>query len=132
MTLIQVFGYLIAAAVLFTSLAMLILGGRWQRIEAAAYASAKRPLWFIALSILVLGLYLAAVIQFIMLPKAVGGWILALLLPAGWLVKGALVSFNAKGRSKVSAIAGDRAWIAIGLSRLPVAVLLGLAAYFAR
>ncbi|MBU0926641.1 MAG: hypothetical protein KKA67_02725 [Spirochaetes bacterium] len=131
MTLIKIFGYLIAAGVLFTSLAMLALKGRWQRIESAAYSGDKRPAWFVALSVLVLGLYLASVAQFIMLPKAAGGWVLALLLPFGWLVKGVLVIFSAKGRGKVSSISGDKAWMAIGLSRLPVALLLAAAAYFA-
>jgi len=131
MTFIQAFGYSLAAGILFTSLAMFILKGKWQKIEAAAYSGGKRPIWFIIVSVAILVFYIASIVQFIMLPKTAGGWVLALLLPLGWLIKALLVIFNAKGRKKVSEISGDSAWIAIGLSRLLVAILLAVAAYFA-
>ena len=43
---IKLFGYLIAAGVLFTSLAMYVMGARWQAVEQAGYGGKSRPWWF--------------------------------------------------------------------------------------
>ena len=42
---IRVFGLVLTAGVLGSGLAIALLGGRWQRIEAAAYAGHQRPWW---------------------------------------------------------------------------------------
>ncbi len=130
--LIKVFGYLLASAVLLTSLAMALIGGRWQAVEQSAYAGQRRPLWFIALSVLLVGLYLAALAAFSgSAEKTWAGWLLMVVLPVGWGLKAALVVLNPQGRAAVSAIAGDQNWRTVALARLPIAILLGVLAWFA-
>lgn len=130
--IIKIFGYLLASAALFTSLAMALMGGRWQAVERSAYAGQRRPPWFIALSVLLVGLYLVALAAFIgSAEKTWAGWLLMVVLPAGWGLKAALVVFNPQGRQTVSAIAGDRNWRAVALARLPIALLLGVLTWFA-
>lgn len=129
---IQLFGYSLAAAALFTSIAMALMGARWQAVEQSAYAGERRPWWFIFISLLLIGLYLAALLSFIGEPqKSWAGWLLMVVIPIGWGVKGALIVFNPKGRQTVSAIAGDQNWRKIALARLPVAVLLAVLTYLA-
>ncbi len=130
--IIQVFGYTLAAAALFTSIAMALMGSRWQAVEQAAYAGERRPWWFILISILLIGLYLTALVSFIGMPeKSWAGWLLMVIIPIGWGLKGALIIFNPKGRQTVSAIQGDQNWRKIALARLPVAILLAGLTYFA-
>ena len=132
MLLTKVFGFLIAAGVLGTSIAMLVMGGRFQKIESAAYAGEKRPAWFWLISTFVMALYLAALYSFIIAAdKTWAGWILVVLMPIGWVVKGGLVIFNKKGRQAVSAISGDESWQKVALARLPIVVILSVLAIFA-
>jgi len=93
--IIKIFGYLLASAALFTSLAMALMGARWQAVERSAYAGQRRPLWFIILSILLVGVYLAALATFIgSAEKSWAGWLLMVVIPLGWALKAALVIFN--------------------------------------
>jgi len=124
-TLVNWFGYILALGIVATSLAMIALGGRWQAIEASAYSGERRPWWFWVLSTLLIVFYLAALVVFLTGEKSIAGWILMVLIPVGWVIKGGLVIFNAKGRQTVSSVTGDANWVKIGLLRLPVA--LGLA-----
>jgi hypothetical protein len=132
MIFIRLFGFIIATGVIFTSLAMMIMGGRWQKIESSAYSGQRRPIWFILISICLVVLYITAFVNFISSDKNWASWILMCLLPIGWTIKGALVIFNKEGRKKVSNISGDNAWIKIGLARLPVAVILIALALFVK
>lgn len=129
---IQLFGYFLAFAALFTSLAMALLGARWQAVEQSAYAGQRRPWWFVLISILLVGLYLAALVTFIGAPeKTWAGWLLMVVIPVGWGLKAALVIFNPKGRQAVSAIEGDQNWRKVALARLPIAILLAVLTWFA-
>ena len=128
---IKLFGYLLAAGVLFTSLAMFALGARWQAVEAAGYAGQRRPWWFIAGSLLLIALYALAVIAFVGATRTWAGWLLIVVIPAGWLLKAALVVFNPQGRQAVAGLAGDRNWRRVALARLPIAVVLAVLAYLA-
>lgn len=128
---IKVFGFGLAAGVILSSIAMAWMGGRWQKVEASAYASEKRPAWFWVLSGLVVALYLAALLSFFPAQKTWAGWLLVVIIPLGWLLKAGLVILNPRGRSTVSAISGDQNWAKIALARLPVAALLGALAWFA-
>jgi energy-converting hydrogenase Eha subunit G len=129
--MVSMFGYLLAAAVIGTSLAMLILGRKWQAIEHKAYGEEKRPWWFWIISAVVFGLYVYALIEFITFPKNWASWILMVMIPVGWGAKAALIFFNKEGRETVSNISGDESWGKIALARLPVALILGLLAFFA-
>ena len=126
---IKLFGYFLAVGILLTSLAMAILGGRWQSIEASAYAGKRRPWWFWAGSLLFLALYAAALISFINAGKNLASWILIIIIPLGWAIKGGLVIFNPKGRQAVSNLEGDQNWRKVALARLPTALLLAALAY---
>lgn len=130
--IIQLFGYFLAFAALVTSLAIALMGARWQAVEQSAYAGKSRPWWFILISILLAGLYLAALVTFIGEPeKTWAGWLLMVVIPIGWGLKAALVVFNPQGRAAVSAIAGDQNWRKVALARLPIALLLGILTWFA-
>ncbi len=82
-------------------------------------------------STIVIALYVGALISFIRGDSNRAGWILGLTILAGWVMKGGLVTFNARSRQTVSSISGDEAWFRVGLARLPIAVVLGLLAWFA-
>lgn len=129
--LIKLFGFGLAGGVVLTSIAMAWLGGRWQKIESSVYAGEKRPAWFWLVSVLVIALYAAALVSFISGEKTWASWLLMVVIPLGWLAKAGMVIFNPKGRSTVSAISGDKNWIAIAAARLPAAVLLAVLAWFA-
>ncbi len=128
---IKMFGFGLAVGIVITSLAMAWLGGRWQRIESTAYAGEKRPIWFWIISILLISLYLVALVTFLSSEKTWAGWFLMVIIPAGWILKAGLVTFNAKGRQTVSSVSGDQNWRNIALARLPIAVILGVLAWFA-
>ena len=131
LTFTKLFGLILAVGALATSVAMVTLGGRWQKIEAAAYGGERRPLWFWACSALVIALYLAALVDFVGGDKTWAGWALIVVMPAGWAIKAAAVIFNSRGRQAVSAISGDQAWTKVGLARAPIAIILAALAAFA-
>ncbi|HSK87697.1 MAG TPA: hypothetical protein VK880_05040 [Anaerolineales bacterium] len=127
---IKLFGYSLASGVLLTSLAMAILGGRWQRIEASTYAGKRRPWWFVVVSILLLGFYGMALVHFMSAQKKMASWFLIVVIPVGWIAKGAFLIFNPQGRQAVSNLEGDPNWRKVALARLPVAAILAALAYF--
>jgi hypothetical protein len=129
--LVKVFGYLLAAGVVGTSAAMAVMGARWQEIEAAAYGGERRPGWFWLGSAGLMSLYLGALGSFLRGPKTWAGWALMVIIPLGWLIKGALVIFNPAGRQRVSSISGAQSWRNVALARLPVAVVLAVLARLA-
>ncbi|GEM_PF-536820 len=129
---IKLFGYFLALAVLLTSMAMALMGARWQAVEQSAYAGQRRPWWFVAASLLLIGFYLFALYHFInAAPKTWAGWLLMVILPIGWGLKAALVIFNPQGRLGISAIEGDQNWRKVALARLPAALLLAVLTWFA-
>ena len=125
---IKLFGYFLAFAALLTSLAMAWMGGRWQAIEASAYGGKRRPWWFYVASLVLVGLYLLALFDFIGAEKNLASWLLMIIIPAGWMLKSALVIFNPRGRQAVSSLQGDQNWRKVALARLPVAILLAVLA----
>lgn len=128
---IKLFGYFLAVIALLVSFVMAISGGRWQALEKAAYGGKKRPWWFIALSILLIGLYILAVVSFIGAQRNWAGWLLMVVIPLIWGLKGALLVFNPKGRQAVSDLEGDQNWRKVALARFPIAILLGILTYLA-
>jgi hypothetical protein len=130
--LMQAFGFALAGGVLFTSLAMIAMGGRWQSVEVAAYGADRRPWWFWLGSAAVIALYLAALASFITTAdRTWAGWILMVVIPLGWGIKGTLVTFNPKGRQAVTSISGDTAWVKVAAARLPIALVLALLSVYA-
>ncbi len=129
--LVKIFGMVLAASAFGISLAMMIMGGRWQRIEIAGYRGKRRPWWFYAISLGLIGLYVIALLSFIGGEKTWGGWGVMVFIPAVWAIKGILLVFNPKGRKAVSSISGNEGWIKVGLARLPVAAILTVLALFA-
>ncbi len=124
MSLVKLFGFVLAAGIALTSLAMMLLGERWHKAEVAAYGGARRPWWFYALSALVVGFYLLALTGFLGGEKSWAGWVLMVLIPTAWLIKNILLIFNPKGRTKVTALSEGSGWTKIGLARLPLALIL--------
>jgi len=129
--LVNLFGLVLAGGILLTSILMMALGGRFQKVEAAAYAGTNRPWWFWLVSLLVIAMYSAALITFINDEKTWAGWLLMIVIPVGWAVKAVLVTFNPTGRQTVSGISGDESWGKIALARLPIALVLGALALLA-
>ncbi|MGE5585093.1 MAG: hypothetical protein ACM309_06115 [Bacillota bacterium] len=127
----KVFGLVLAAGAVGTSVATIILGCSWEKTEASVYAGARHPAWFWVVSTIVIALYVGALISFIRGDSNRAGWILGVTILAGWVMKGGLVTFNARSRQTVPSISGDEAWFRVGLARLPIAVVLGLLAWFA-
>ena len=128
---VKAFGTTLTIAALITSVAMMTLGAKWQKVERAAYASKKRPWWFILASIFLLSFYTVALIEFISAKKTTAGWTLMVAIPILWAVKAVLVIFNSKGRAVVSELSGDKVWIKIGLARLMIVILVGLLTWLA-
>lgn len=132
MAFVKLFGFLLASAALLTSLAMALMGARWQAVERSAYAGERRPWWFVAASVWLIGFYLFTLYHFFnAAPKTWAGWLLMVILPLGWGLKAALVIFNPQGRTAVSSIGGDQNWRKVALARLPIAILLGILTWFA-
>ena len=129
--LVKVFGYTLASGTVVFSLIMMLVGRRFQRLESAAYAGERRPMWFWVASAGLISFYLAALVDFMNSPKTAAGWLLMVVAPLGWLVKAALVTFNPKGRQAVMSLSEDTTWRKIALARLPVAVVLFVLAWFA-
>ena len=128
---VKAFGLVLAAGAFGISLAMMIMGGRWQKIENAGYGGVRCPWWFYAISLGLISFYVIAIFSFIGGEKTWGGWGVMVFIPAVWIVKGILLVFNPKGRKVVSSISGNEGWIKIGLARLPVAIILAVFALFA-
>jgi hypothetical protein len=132
MMLAKAFAALLALAVLGTSVWMYVLGGRFQAVEARAYAGARRPRWFVAVLVGYVVLYLAALAAFVVAPeRSWAAWVLIVVIPVAATLKGALVVFNRKGQEAVTAIEGDAAWRRIALSRVVLVPLFLLLAYYA-
>jgi hypothetical protein len=132
MMLAKAFAALLALAVLGTSVWMYALGGRFQAVEARAYAGARRPWWFVAVLVGYVVLYLAALAAFVVAPeRSWAAWVLIVVIPVAATLKGALVVFNRKGQEAVTAIEGDAAWRRIALSRVVLVPLFLLLAYYA-
>jgi hypothetical protein len=132
MMLAKAFAALLAVAVLGTSVWMYAMGGRFQAVEARAYAGARRPWWFVAVLVGYVVLYLAALAAFVVAPeRSWAAWALIVVIPVAAALKGALVVFNRKGQAVVTAIEGDAAWRRIALSRVVLVPLFLLLAYYA-
>ncbi|MDP3045617.1 MAG: hypothetical protein Q8N93_09510 [Bacillota bacterium] len=130
--MVKIFGFVLAAGVVGTSLAMWVMGERWQRIERSAYGGERRPWWFYVGSVLLIAFYGVALAAFLGSPdKTWAGWVLMLVIPLGWVIKGGLLVFSEKGRKKITAIAGDEGWRKVALARLPVALILVILAALA-
>jgi hypothetical protein len=132
MMLAKVFAALVAVAVLGTSVWMYAMGGRFQAVEARAYAGARRPWWFVLALLAYVVLYGAALAAFVMAPeRSWAAWVLIVVIPVAAALKGALVVFNRQGQAVVTAIEGDTAWRRIALSRVVLVPLFLLLAYYA-
>jgi hypothetical protein len=132
LTLTKGFALLLAAAVLGTSVWIFIRGGRFRAVEEAAYAGSSRPWWFKLGLVAFAAAYLVALAGFIGASERTwAGWLLMVVIPVGAALKGALVILSEKGRAKVVAIEGDRAWRTIALSRALLVPLFLVLAYYA-
>ena len=132
MMLVKAFAALLAVAVLVTSVLMYVMGGRFQAVEARAYAGARRPWWFVAALVAYAALYLAALTAFVLAPeRSWAAWALIVVIPVAAALKGALVLFNRKGQAVVTSIEGDAAWRRIALSRAVLVPLFVVLAYYA-
>jgi len=132
MVLVQAFALLLALAVLATSVLIYVMGGRFQAVEARAYAGERRPWWFVAALVAYAALYLAALTAFVLAPeRSWAAWVLMVVIPVAAALKGGLVLFNPKGQAVVTAIEGDAAWRRIALSRAVLIPLFVALAYYA-
>jgi hypothetical protein len=132
MMLAKAFAALLALAVLGTSAWMYAMGGRFQEVEARAYAGSRRPWWFVLALVLYAVLYLAALAAFVAAPeRSWAAWVLIVVIPVAGALKGALVVFNRRGQRVVTSIEGDTAWRRIALSRVVLVPLFLLLAYYA-
>lgn len=131
MLLVKAFAILLALAVLATSVLMYVMGGRFQAVEARAYAGERRPWWFVAALVAYAALYLAALIAFVLAPeRSWAAWALMVVIPVAAALKAGLVLLNPKGQAVVTAIEGHAAWRRIALSRaVLVPVFVALAFY---
>ncbi len=119
MVLTKLFGLVIVLALVVTSIMIAFMGGRFQKVEQAAYSGVKRPWWFYLSAVLYTVFYLAALVSFIISPdKTWAGWVLVVVIPVAAALKGSLVVFNKKGQEKVTSIEGDENWRKIALARL--------------
>ena len=131
MMLTKIYALFLAAGVLGTSIAMVVMGEKWQAVERSAYSGEKRPLWLKLLGTFLLAFYAVTLYSFIISPdKSIAGWILLVFFPVAWGIKGALVIFNKEGREKVISIEGADNWRKIALARLPVVIILVVLAVF--
>jgi hypothetical protein len=132
MVVVKAFAVLLAVAVLATSVLMYVMGGRFQAVEARAYAGERRPWWFLAALVVYAALYLAALAAFVTAPeRSWAAWALVVVIPVAAALKGSLVLFNRKGQAVVTAIEGDAAWRRIALSRAVLVPLFVALAYYA-
>jgi hypothetical protein len=132
MMLAKAFAALLALAVLGTSVWMYVAGGRFQAVEARAYAGARRPWWFVLALVAYALLYLAALAAFVAAPeRSWAAWVLIVVIPVVAVLKGALVVFNRRGQTVVTSTEGDAAWRRIALSRVVLVPLFLLLAYYA-
>ena len=127
---IEIFGYGLASLALATSLGMIVLGRRWQTIEASAYVGARRPIWFWIAASGLLAFWAVAAVEFATSDRNWAGWTLIVAVPLVWASKAVGLVFNPKGRKAVSGIDTDHGWWRIGLARLPICfVLIALVAF---
>jgi RsiW-degrading membrane proteinase PrsW (M82 family) len=131
MNAVQFYGYFMAAVAAVASIVMFVMGGKFQNIEANAYAGKKRPWWFVLISATLIVAYCFVLYSFLQSDKTWAGWVLVVLLPVGWALKATMVVFNPKGRATVSAISGDSAWRKVALARFPIAIILAALAFYA-
>jgi hypothetical protein len=121
---VATFGYGLAVLALATSVGMLVLGRRWQAIEASAYGGARRPIWFWVAAAGLLLIWALAAREFAASDRNWAGWTLIAGVPLTWAVKAAALVFNPEGRKTVSGIDTDMGWRRIGLARLPIGFVL--------
>jgi uncharacterized membrane protein len=121
---IAIFGYGLATLALVTSVGMLILGRRWQALEASAYGGARRPIWFWFAAVGLLIVWAFAAAEFAASNRTLAGWTLIAGVPLVWALKAAALVFNPTGRKAVSGIDTDKGWRRIGLARLPIGAVL--------
>ena len=128
----RVFGLVLAAAVLGTSILIFVMGGRFQEVEKQAYTKEHRPWWFYLGGLAFLGLYVATLAGFVVAPdRSWAAWALVVIIPVGAVLKGSLVIFNKAGQRKVTSIEGDEAWRKVALARLILLPVLLALAYYA-
>lgn len=121
---IAIFGYGLATLALATSLGMLVLGRRWQAIEASAYGGARLPVGFRAAAAGLRAIWALASAEFAATNRSWAGGTLIAGVPLVWPLKAAALVFNPKGRKTVSGIDTDKGWRRIGLARLPIVFVL--------
>lgn len=132
MVWVKVFAITMAIALAVTSAWIYHAGERFADVERRAYGEDRRPWWFVAAALTVVGLYALALFGFVTAQdRTWAAWVLMVVLPVGALGKGALVTWNPAGRRAVTQIAGNRAWRRISLARLPLAVVFLLLALLA-
>ena len=128
----RAFALVLAAAVLATSVAIYVMGGRFRAVEERAYGSDRRPWWFMLGLLAFAALYLSALAGFVMAPERTwAAWTLIVVIPIGAALKAGLVILNPQGRAMVTAIAGDQAWRRVALTRAVLAPVFLVLAYFA-